>query len=156
MATILKPQHIYVHAINLKLAWSKLIIHKVCFFKPRMSPATLAKRTARAAQLAGELLSLKNHIYEYCVLIILTLYWLYVHKYAVFLILEPCLNLQPTLLGRPYFYISTKWAASFSLFKAASAKRSLLGRGFCCVVASHFLKKLSPISSKSYQKSNAS
>ena len=38
------------------------------------------------------------------------------------------------------------------IIKAASAKRSLLGRGFllfcCCVVASHFLKILSKIKSK--------
>ena len=53
---------------------------------------------ARAAQLAEEVLSLKNDTYECWTLIKPTLYWLYMHKYTMFLIWWPFLNLKPTLL----------------------------------------------------------
>ena len=90
-----------------KVALIKVQHSYVCFFNPSSSSASWAVRSSRAAQLAEEVLSLKNDTYECWTLIKPTLYWLYMHKYTMFLIWWPFLNLNPTIIYTYLGYTSS-------------------------------------------------
>ena len=86
---------------NIKLLWSKFNIHTYVFLTLevlQLAGPSVVRAHARAAQLAEEVLSLKNDTYECWTLIKPTLYWLYMHKYTIFLKWCLFLNLKPTLL----------------------------------------------------------
>ena len=94
----------------------------VCFLSLealQLAGPSAMRAHARAAQLAWEVLSLKNDTFEYWILTKPTLYRLYIPKYTMFLIWWPFLNLKPTLLPIPFFllrYIHIKSRPSFCTY----------------------------------------